>query len=100
MIETFLSKDINYVISSSAPSRSSTQTGGQGQGESVEPESPSFAGSPSPFSTTPSPTYKNKDGKIVPVRLRGILFWSSRAEEKVLFTLGHNESVTSHAVHL
>ena len=68
VIETFLSKGVNYVISSSAPPRSSSQTRGQGQGEGLGPESPSFAGSPSPFSTTPSPTYKNVDGKIVPVR--------------------------------
>ena len=81
-IETFLSKDISYVISASAPSRSSSQTRGQGQGELLEPESPSFAGSLSPFSATPSPTYKNRDGKIVPVR--GFFYlWASLVAENV-----------------
>ena len=60
-IETFLSKDLNYVISSSAPSRSSSQPKVADGG----PESPSFANTPSPYSSTPSPTCVA--GKILPV---------------------------------
>ncbi|XP_070210544.1 protein DBF4 homolog A-like [Littorina saxatilis] len=65
VVETFLSKDLNYVISSTPPSRSNSQPKGHCDG--LGPESPSFANTPSPYSSVPSPTYTNVGGKIVPV---------------------------------
>ncbi|XP_025095241.1 uncharacterized protein LOC112564564 isoform X2 [Pomacea canaliculata] len=62
-VEDFLSKDINYVISHSAPVRSQSKCQKEGYG----PESPAFVNTPSPFSAVPSPTSTVASARIIPM---------------------------------
>jgi hypothetical protein len=54
-IETFLSKEVNYVISSSAPAHKSA-----GDADSPNPESPLFVNTPSPCNPEPNTADKKK----------------------------------------
>ncbi|XP_076460956.1 uncharacterized protein LOC143293682 isoform X2 [Babylonia areolata] len=80
VIETFLSKDVHYVVSSSDSCKSKSQTRCQGHA------SPALSNTPSPFhftpSATPSPTYRNAQGKLVPLSRGQAMAQMARARNR------------------